>query len=281
MFDVAELRVRFALFSCFFNRLGRTVTEDSKIDRPVTVHGGNIDQFTVRIRNVIGDESVRSFAKRAGLGTSTLQNIVEGARPTVDKLVAIAHAGAVSIDWLATGQGPRDRTTAESGYDTRPLTAGRGVAEDPSPYFDVTAPGSGFVLVPRIDVKASAGHGNWAAEENLIDHMAFRADFVRRTLRADPRNLVLITAIGDSMEPTIRAGDLLLVDRGVDRIIDDAIYVLARDGEVVVKRVQQFFGGAIVVKSDHVAAYAEQTLSPDQAEQLVVAGRVRWIGRLI
>lgn len=156
-----------------------------------------------------------------------------------------------------------------------------GLAEDSSPFFDVKSPGSGFSLVPRYDVRASAGHGNWATEENLVDHMAFRADFIRRTLHADPRNLVLITAIGDSMEPTIRAGDLLLVDRGVDRIIDDAIYVLVRDGEVVVKRVQQFFGGAVVVKSDHTSAYAEQTFSPDQAEQLVVAGRVRWIGRLI
>ena len=46
------------------------------------------------------------------------------------------------------------------------------------------------------------------------------------------------------------------------------------------KRVQRFFGGAVVVKSDN-AAYVEQTLSRTEATQVFVAGRVRWIARMI
>lgn len=137
-----------------------------------------------------------------------------------------------------------------------------------------------FVLIPRLSVEASAGPGALAERENVLDHMAFRADWLRRTLGTDPRNLVLITAIGDSMEPAIRAGDLLLIDTSVDRITNDAIYVLVRGGDTVVKRVQTFFGGAVTVRSDN-PAYLDETLDRAAVNDMRVAGRVRWIARMI
>ena len=134
--------------------------------------------------------------------------------------------------------------------------------------------------MPRYDVEASAGPGAFAETEDVVDFMAFREDWVRRTLRVDPASLVLITAVGDSMEPAIRAGDLLLVDRSVDRILDDAIYVLAIAGRLIVKRVQQFLNGAVTIKSDS-DSYVDETIAPEEIDQIRVAGRVRWIGRLI
>jgi transcriptional regulator with XRE-family HTH domain len=50
---------------------------------------------------------VRNFAQRAGVKPSTLQAVLQGTRPIVDTLVAIARAGGVSVDWLATGEGPK------------------------------------------------------------------------------------------------------------------------------------------------------------------------------
>lgn len=51
-------------------------------------------------------------------------------------------------------------------------------------------------------------------------------------------------------------------------------------GELVAKRVQQLFSGAVTIKSDN-DAYDDERLEPAEAEQLTVAGRVRWIGRII
>jgi len=102
----------------------------------------------------------------------------------------------------------------------------------------------------------------------------------RRALGADPRRLVLITAVGESMEPTIRSGDLLLIDTSIDRIVDNAIYVVVYAEHLVVKRVQRFFNGAVTIKSDN-AAYVEETLAPTDAAGLRVAGRVRWIARML
>ena len=102
-----------------------------------------------------------------------------------------------------------------------------------------------------------------------------------RALGVDPQGLALISARGDSMEPAIRAGDLLLIDTSVDQVEDDAIYVLVMDGHLVVKRLQRFVGGAVSVKSDN-AAYVEQTLSAEElSTYATITGRVRWIGRMI
>jgi phage repressor protein C with HTH and peptisase S24 domain len=246
------------------------MTLKKKADRQVRVERMKSDRsLPARIRVMIGESSARSFANKAGISDSTLRSVLDGASPTVDTLVALARAGGRTIDWLATGEDPEVAPTLDNlekyGH-MRALLGGQGF--------------EGFAMIPRYDVKASAGYGAFNDTENVVDYMAFREDWVRRTLRVDPSNLVLITAIGDSMEPAIRAGDLLLIDTGLERVIDDAIYVLVKNGEVVVKRVQQFFNGAVTVKSDN-CAYVEETLSPQEAKDMSVAGRVRWIGRII
>jgi phage repressor protein C with HTH and peptisase S24 domain len=137
-----------------------------------------------------------------------------------------------------------------------------------------------YAYIPRFDARAAAGPALWVDEERILDYMAFRKDWVRRALGVDPRNLVLITAQGDSMEPTIRSGDVLLIDTSVNSIRDDAIYILVRHGEIAVKRLQRFFRGAVAIRSDN-PAYTEETLDVDEVAELRVAGRVRWIGRML
>lgn len=141
-----------------------------------------------------------------------------------------------------------------------------------------THPPFGFVLVPRYDVAASMGNGSVIHSEQVVDHLAFREEWVRTELGAVPKNLILISAIGDSMEPTLRAGDLLLIDRGGEGVKQDAIYAFATNGELRVKRMQLKIDGSVVVKSDN-QQYEPETLTSDQAAALHIVGRVVWSGR--
>lgn len=68
------------------------------------------DAFVSRLKVVIGEESVSSFSRKCGVGESTLRNVLTGAFPRADILVAIANAGAVTVDWLATGRLPKNRS---------------------------------------------------------------------------------------------------------------------------------------------------------------------------
>lgn len=150
-------------------------------------------------------------------------------------------------------------------------------AREPVPKPHLQAP-DGFVLVPRYDVSGSMGNGHVIHSEQIVDHLAFRAEWVRTELGTNPNNLALISAVGDSMEPTLRAHDLLLIDRSVLTVKQDAIYAFAVDGELRIKRIQRLFDGSLVIKSDN-PGYSAETLPPDQSGLINIVGRVVWSGR--
>ncbi len=194
------------------------------------------------------------------------------AKPSFYAIRALAQAAGVSLDWLATGKGEAHGTPPNSGL------AGESSVWLPEKVQD--AQQSGFVMIPRYDVTASAGPGAFQDVEKVTDVLAFKADWVRRELRTSPEKLALITAEGDSMDPTIRPGDILLIDTSVDEIEQDSIYVVVIDGYVMVKRCQRLFRSGIVIKSDN-PNYDEIRLAPDEAGEFIVAGRVCWVGRMI
>ena len=66
----------------------------------------NRDAFVARLKQVVGEESIRSFARRSGISDTFLRQCLTGkSEPTRPILVALAHAGGVSIAWLACGEG--------------------------------------------------------------------------------------------------------------------------------------------------------------------------------
>jgi phage repressor protein C with HTH and peptisase S24 domain len=124
------------------------------------------------------------------------------------------------------------------------------------------------------------GGGQLVISEQIIDSLAFKADWIKHEIGANPKNLVLISAVGDSMEPTLRSGDLLLIDLSSNQIKHDAIYVIALDDELLAKRMQRLVDGTIIVKSDNTL-YREQTLEQEKLAALRIIGRVVWVCRKI
>lgn len=78
-------------------------TVDAKDDAPTT----GVSQFSARLKLLIGDRSVRSFARDVGISDKMLrQYLAAKSEPTRLVLVAIADAaGGVSLDWLILGTG--------------------------------------------------------------------------------------------------------------------------------------------------------------------------------
>ncbi|EKE78471.1 S24 family peptidase [Oceanibaculum indicum] len=142
-----------------------------------------------------------------------------------------------------------------------------------------TAELDGYVQVPRYEVRASAGAGALVHSEQIVDYIAFREDWVRRTLRRSPRDICVIEAQGDSMEPTISNGDLLIVDMSIGTIRDAAIYVISWRGVLLVKRISPKLTGELLIFSDN-PRYSGDTLTADQAAELHVIGHVIWHGGL-
>ena len=64
-----------------------------------------IIQFPDRLRETIGNDSLRGFARKCDFSEGVLRNYLKGSTyPSLDKLVIIAKMGGVSVNWLATGE---------------------------------------------------------------------------------------------------------------------------------------------------------------------------------
>ena len=125
-------------------------------------------------------------------------------------------------------------------------------------------------IIPLYMTPAAAGYAS----------PAFGDDYEDYAVAADSEADFAVRITGDSMEPTLSAGDDLIVDTAVKRIRAEALYVLILDGEVVVKRAQRRINGSILITSDN-ERYPPEEVTPDEADKLHVAGRVVWFGRSI
>lgn len=137
-----------------------------------------------------------------------------------------------------------------------------------------------LVPVLRTAVRASAGPGALPDDERLRPYFAFEPGWLRSLTRSPASQLSVIRVEGDSMAPTLSAGDDILVDLGdaADRL-RDGIYVLRVDGALLVKRLAIHpVGRRVTVQSDN-PAYSD---IPDCGlDEIECIGRVIWAGRRI
>jgi len=129
-----------------------------------------------------------------------------------------------------------------------------------------------WVEVPRISLEASAGPGATAAEEIPFD--AFR--FSRRWLREnglEPAQLSAIRVMGDSMDPLLRDGDEILVDR-TPRAFREGVHVIRLGEALHVKLLQAVPPGRLRLISKN-AAYEPVEVAMSDVD---VVGRVVWKG---
>lgn len=131
-----------------------------------------------------------------------------------------------------------------------------------------------LVLIPRYDVRASAGLGALVPSEEIADYLAFRRDWLSR-IGVSPENSILAELAGDSMEPTIPDGALILINTAVHRVMNGFIYAIRRGDELLVKRVQIRVDGTVVLIPDN-PRYDREEFSADRAVDLHVVGQVVW-----
>ena len=208
--------------------------------------------FRSRLTQVIQSfGSVVALATAVGVSDNAIYKWLSGrGQPSVANLVALARAGRVSVEWLATGE--EIAKSAQAG--SRAVERGD------------------FIFMPRNRIRFSSGREGVLSSEQVVDSIAFRAAWVKQALNTESRDLILIEVVGDSMAPTVEDGDLILANLAEPRFRQDGIYLLRHDSGLAVKRIQRRPDGKLLVRSDN-----------PKYEAMVVAGvsiigRVIWIG---
>ncbi len=82
------------------------------------------------------------------------------------------------------------------------------------------------------------------------------------------------------MDPTIRNGNIMLVNTADRDCGSLGIYLLDIGGDRLVRRVQRKHDGSLTLISDN-ATYEHDTLNKESAELTEVIGRVIWSGGML
>jgi len=165
--------------------------------------------------------------------------------------------------------------------ERRKLASFFGVAETVlgGPSEAISAP-AGLISIDRHAVAVSAGPGAIVTEELGKPYFAFDERWLKALTPSAPSNLSIVRVEGDSMAPTLNAGDDILVDLGDSGPrLRDGIYVLRTDEALVVKRLAlNPVGRRVTVQSDNPAYPDWPDCSLDEIRPI---GRVIWSGRRI
>ncbi|WP_288079003.1 S24 family peptidase [Pseudomonas sp.] len=138
-----------------------------------------------------------------------------------------------------------------------------------------------LVSIERFDIAGSMGPGTEPPEMNMVvENMSLDASWVRQNLTyTKVENLKLISGRGDSMAPTIRSGDAVIVDAGVTSVESDAIYCFLMRGQMQIKRIQRGLDGLRIISDN--AQYPPIDIPGDRESDITVLAQIIywWTGR--
>jgi phage repressor protein C with HTH and peptisase S24 domain len=205
---------------------------------------------------VRSDQTNAEFADEIGIADATLGNYLRGERePSYDFLRRLRAVRGVDINWLITGEGKSD---------VKPASRHKA---------------SNQVAIPRYAIHASAGGGAVVLSEEVEDYFTVSPDWLGRYLPKGGK-VGIIEARGDSMEPTIADGDILILNFSIDSsaVNDGGVFVISVDGVLLVKRLQATVDGHILIRSDNDLYEQEKVTREFADERITVHAKVVWSG---
>lgn len=213
-----------------------------------------------RIRHVREDRKLTREAFGTAIGASAAKvQALENGRQRVDHLTLEALSRNLGIDanWLLLGG---DNHHSLDASEKQTVSTVLGSLPD-------------FVPIARFSVEASAGNGALVDKEDHTGSYAFHRSWLSRR-QLDPTNLAVIAVRGDSMEPKLSDGDLILVDRAQRHVADGLAYVLRLGTDLLVKYVQRISPDKVAILSANTFYPPREYDASDLAEEIEIIGRV-------
>lgn len=141
----------------------------------------------------------------------------------------------------------------------------------------VTASTAAATLISVYNVFASAGAGSLVGSEQIVDRLAFPPDYLRHITKTNLKFLQIIGVKGDSMYPTLKDDDIVMIDTSKTDLSYDGMFVFRDGGDALL--VKRFNRGTtsetVMLVSDN------KSLHPPverRREDIDVVGKVIWRG---
>lgn len=234
----------------------------------------------IRHRRELGGMSQKFLAAILGVTYQAVQNWEAGkSLPRAGRLDALCQALATDSNTLLS--------VAEHPYieiEEGGQSIGQFSVEEAAEAFSKTPypRAMEFVEIPYYrDAKLAAGAGAQVYDEETDSTLTFQTAWLK-SMGLKEEALCVVRCKGDSMEPRIHDGDVVLIDTARKEVEDSMVYAINYGGEAKLKRMIKKIDGSLVIRSDN-QRYEDEVIPPndDHASQLNVIGKAVWIGGML
>ncbi|MFW5499833.1 MULTISPECIES: LexA family transcriptional regulator [unclassified Maridesulfovibrio] len=211
----------------------------------------DFDSFFERLKEHTDISTQAQLARELGVGRAAVS--------------LVKKKGAVPPRWIL-------ELSVRYNLDSTWLESGLG---SPRPEVNAVEFADEFSRIPKVAARLSAGGGSFETGGEIEGFYAFRKDWIGG--KGNPSDMVLMEVYGNSMEPELKEGDIVLLDQSRKDILAGGIYAVGVEDTVMVKRVEKR-PGQVVLHSDN-KDYSPIYLGGDELENVRVLGQVVWVSR--
>jgi len=214
----------------------------------------NFNEIIEKVKDIISNDSVngkvfdKDVAAELGISQATFATMKKRGAIPFRELMEFCARRKISINWIFFDQ-----------------AAGM-LVEETEKFFQVKYFSS---------VRASAGGGaegfGEESETITVDNELIK-NFYSNITSEELKNkkIEAVRVDGESMEPTIKNGTIVFVDRDSNTISRDGIFVVSTPGGLFIKRLNRKVDGSIELISDN-KLYSPEVMAPDEVS---VVGKV-------
>jgi transcriptional regulator with XRE-family HTH domain len=201
---------------------------------------GHISQ---RLKSLMGEMDVGSFAKKVGVSRSFIYDILNGKPASIAILSEISDNMGCDWRWLVTGEGM------------------------PSEDWKQTT-----TLVPRL---APAPTGRAKALKVTGQHMLFATQLLNE-LGIAPAQAAVFTASDSDMSPVINLSDDALIHLAEQRLSQGNLFLIGIGNRITIRRAFSPDGGATWILMSERQSVPQISIS--EAHRCRIYGRLKWLG---
>lgn len=207
-----------------------------------------------RMLSASGLKNDSELSRQLGLSSQAVSKARKANRIPVAWVPKIAAQYHVSTDWLFWGTEPQS---------LQPLVERQA--------------GEEMIAIPIVEARLSAGMGSLQVGDAVKRSYSFPSSFLRR--KGNISSMVMMNVDGDSMQPEIMDGDLVLIDQSKKDIRLGRIFAVGFEEAIYLKRIDMLPGKIILKSVNPEYPPVELDVSGQMADQFRVIGQVLWVGR--
>jgi phage repressor protein C with HTH and peptisase S24 domain len=208
------------------------------------------ETFIRRVKQATCISSLNKISVDLGVHRSSITQARKRDSIPAKWILQLFRKHRLNPDWLESGTGPQFLNSSE-------------IPED------------GFVRIPKVRARLCAGNGSFEVGSGIEGYYSFRRDWLSK--KGSIGNMTLLDIVGNSMEPELKNGDTILVDKSQKEILAGAVYAVGIEDTIMVKRVEKHPSG-LVLLSDN-PKYGPISPKRGDPNRIRIIGKVIWVCR--